>query len=191
MRTVRRPRTLLGVGYLVTLQDLGAIGELVGSVGAVLALVYVAVQVRQNTRGIRSSAHQHVVAANAAVTMAPVHNLEFASLLWRGAKSSKDLTEESQLAFNLWCFQYFAMIQATYQLFLDQTVDRGVWERELQRAVGGLRVPGFREWWEAGGRTQLSPDFVSLVESTPLDIVAVSWSPEHGFLQSTWTEGDV
>jgi hypothetical protein len=46
-----------------------------------VALIYLAVQVRQNTRGIRTSAHQHVVAANAAVTMTPAHNLEFAALL--------------------------------------------------------------------------------------------------------------
>ena len=65
----------------MTLQDLGAIGELVGSLGAVIALIYLAAQVRQNTRGIRTSAHQHVVSANAAVTMAPVQNLEFAALL--------------------------------------------------------------------------------------------------------------
>lgn len=175
----------------MTLQDLGAIGELVGSLGAVIALIYLAIQVRQNTRGIRSSAHQHVVAANAAVTMAPAHNLEFASLLWKGATSSKRLSQETQLAFNLWCFQYFTMIQATHQLFLDGVVEHAVWERELQRAVGGLRVPGFREWWDAGGRTQLSPGFVALVESTPLDIVGMSWSAERGFFPSAWTAGDV
>ncbi len=174
----------------MTLQDLGAIGELVGSLGAVIALIYLAVQVRQNTRGIRTSAHQHVVTANAAVTMAPAHNLDFAALLWKGAGSSKALTEETQVAFNLWCFQYFMMIQATHQLFLDDAVDEGVWQRELQRAVGGLKVPGFREWWEAGGRTQLSPNFVTLVESTPLDIVGIGWSPEQGFLPSTWTAKD-
>ena len=172
----------------MTLQDLGAIGELIGSVGAVIALIYLAVQVRQNTRGMRTSAHQHVVSANAAVTMAPAHNLEFAALLWKGAESSKQLSEQTQVAFNLWCFQYFAMIQATHQLFLDDAVDEGVWQRELQRAVGGLRVPGFREWWDAGGRTQLNPAFVTLVESTPVDIQAIGWSPERGFFPSEWTD---
>ena len=105
-------------------------------------------------------------------------------------KSSKNLSEETQVAFNLWCFQYFAMIQATHQLFLDDAVDQGVWHRELQRAVGILRTPGVREWWDAGGRSQLSQKFVDLVESTPLDIVGMAWTPEQGFIPSAWTAED-
>ncbi len=83
---------------------------------------------------------------------------------------------------------YFAMIQAAHQLFLADAIDEGIWDRELQRAVGALTVPGFREWWEPGGRTQLSPDFVSLVEATAPEIVGVDWSPEHGFFPGAWTE---
>ena len=48
----------------MTIQDLGAIGELIASVGVVVSLIYLAVQVRQNTRGIRTSAHQHIISAN-------------------------------------------------------------------------------------------------------------------------------
>ena len=175
----------------MTLQDLAAIASLVASLGVVISLVYLAIQMRQNTQGLRIAAHQHVVSSNAAVTMAPAENLEFAAVLWKGAVSSKNLTHETQLAFNLWCFQYFSMIQAAHQLSLSGTIDKGVWERELQRAVGALKVPGFREWWDAGGRSQLSPAFAELVESTPLDIRAVDWSSERGFFQSDWTgEGD-
>ncbi len=174
----------------MSLQDLGAIGELIGSIGVVVSLVYLAVQLKQNTRGIRTAAHQHVVSANAAVTMAPAQNLEFAALLWSGVSSSKNLTEETQLAFNLWCFQYFSMIQASHQLFLAGAIDEGIWNRELQRAVGALRGPGFKEWWDAGGRSQLSPDFVSLVESTPLDISAISWTSEKGFVPASWTSDE-
>ena len=148
----------------MTIQDVSAIGDLIGSLAVVISLIYLAVQLRQNTHGIRSSAHQHVVSANAALTMIPAQNLDFASVLWKGVMSSKNLSEETQVAFNLWCWQYFAMIQATHQLFLAGAVDELIWQRELQRAVGGLKVPGYREWWEAGGRSQLSPKFVSLVE---------------------------
>ena len=173
----------------MTLQDWGALGEVIGSIGVVISLIYLAVQVRQNTKGIRTAAHQHIVTANAAVTMAPAQNLDFASVLWHGALSSKNLTEETHLAFNLWCFQYFSMIQAAHQLFEAEAIDRSIWERELQRAVGALQGPGFKEWWEAGGRSQLSPAFVSLVESTPVDIQAVAWENDRGFVRSDWIPG--
>lgn len=39
----------------MTLQDLGALGEVVGAVAVVLTLLYVAAQIRQNTRSLRSA----------------------------------------------------------------------------------------------------------------------------------------
>ncbi len=169
------------------LQSLAALGNVIGSLAVVVSLVYLSIQVRQNTQGIRSSAHQHIVSANAAVTLTPAQNLDFAGLLWRGAEDSSQLTAETQLAFNFWCWQYFAMIQATYHLHLSGAVEESLWQRELQRAVGGLRVPGFKQWWDAGGRSQLTPEFVALVESTALEIVALGWNAEEGFVTSDWT----
>lgn len=39
----------------MTLQDLGALGEIVGAVAVVLSLLYVAAPIRQNTRSLRSA----------------------------------------------------------------------------------------------------------------------------------------
>jgi hypothetical protein len=36
----------------MTLQDLGSIGELVGGIGVVVSLVYLAFEIRHNTRGL-------------------------------------------------------------------------------------------------------------------------------------------
>ena len=40
----------------MTIQDWGAIGELVGGAAVVLTLVYLAVQLRQNTKSVETSA---------------------------------------------------------------------------------------------------------------------------------------
>jgi len=39
----------------MTIQDLGAIGELIGSIGVILTLIYLAVQIRQNTATMEES----------------------------------------------------------------------------------------------------------------------------------------
>ena len=45
----------------MTIQDWGAIGELVGGVAVVVTLIYLALQIRQNTRAVRLST-SHAVA---------------------------------------------------------------------------------------------------------------------------------
>jgi len=32
-----------------------------------------------------------------------------------------------------------------------------------------LAFPGLRQWWDAGGKTQFTPAFVTLVETTKLN----------------------
>lgn len=39
----------------MTIQDLGAIGEFIGSIGVILTLIYLAVQIRQNTAAMEES----------------------------------------------------------------------------------------------------------------------------------------
>ena len=41
----------------VTLQDLGNIGEFIGAIAVVISLVYLAAQIRQNTRALHSSSY--------------------------------------------------------------------------------------------------------------------------------------
>jgi uncharacterized membrane protein (DUF4010 family) len=71
------------------------VGDLVGSIALVIFLIYLAVQVGQNTRGIQTAAHQHIVSANAAITMTPAQNLDLASALAKGAVSSKNLSDKN------------------------------------------------------------------------------------------------
>ena len=39
----------------MTLQDLGNIGEFLGSIGVIVTLIYLAIQIRQNTKAARAS----------------------------------------------------------------------------------------------------------------------------------------
>lgn len=59
----------------MTLDDLGNIGELVSAVAVVISLVYLAVQIRQNTSSVRSAAFQellnHVAQVNLRITDDP------------------------------------------------------------------------------------------------------------------------
>ena len=42
----------------MTIQDLGSIGEFVASIGVIVSLVYLAVQIRQNSKQLGDSAKQ-------------------------------------------------------------------------------------------------------------------------------------
>ena len=45
----------------MTLQDLGNIGEFIAAIGVIASLIYLAVQIRQNTRTLRGTFHDSSV----------------------------------------------------------------------------------------------------------------------------------
>jgi hypothetical protein len=44
----------------MSIQDWGAISEVVGAIGVIVTLIYLTTQIRQNTRQIRSEGHQGI-----------------------------------------------------------------------------------------------------------------------------------
>ena len=48
----------------MSIMELGALGEFVGSIAVVITLIYLALQLKQNTSSVRANAYQGWVAAN-------------------------------------------------------------------------------------------------------------------------------
>lgn len=146
----------MALGYdRVTLQDLGNLGEFVGAVAVVVSLIYLAYQIRQNTRQLDQNTE--VVRAEA-----ELHNARLAAdfnarvsddpelvELWRlGTRDSGDLTESQRIRFGFLMGDLFYRLEGLFRQY-----DRGflgeeswrAWERLLAGLLAGSLV---RSWWE-------------------------------------------
>lgn len=149
---------------------------------AVLAgLVLVAVQIRQNTASTRGAAYQTWVAAATEFNMGIATDPELAAALAQGHFDPGGLTATSQMQYAMSMLGLMHMVQASYYLNRDGSFDSDLWEMELQRAVAHLTFPGVRQWWDAGAKTQLSPDFVRMVESTSMSVGTWTWEAGKGY----------
>ena len=153
---------------------------IVGNLGIIVGLILVAVELNQNTASNKSTAYQSWVAANLSLNSSYIQ-AEAAGAISNGMDESADLTAESQGSFAMWNFSFFQQIQATDYLYQTGTLDRALWEAEIHRAAGHLELAGVRQWWDAGGKTQLTPEFVQLIESTQSRITRWDWDQESGF----------
>ena len=67
-------------------------------------------------------------------------------------------------------------------MYRSGSLDEELWRSEVNRAAGMLALPGVRQWWDAGGKTQLTPQFVELMESTQSDMTIWGWQEGRGFV---------
>jgi hypothetical protein len=150
----------------VTIQDLGSIGELVGAVATVATLAYLAIQIRANTRMMRSQA-RHVgqsITGNWALSVA--ENGPLADVFARGLAGPESLTPAERIQFTLLFSQILLASEAAFH-----DVREGIGSNaQLERALGSisplLRSPGGRAYWREFSSRGGYPDaFRSLLDA--------------------------
>jgi hypothetical protein len=160
-----------------------------GNAAVVAGLILVAVQIRQNTAGIRGTAYQTWVAAITDFNMNLATQPDLSNTILQGHFDPKRLDEESSVQYLMAMLGFMQVAQATYYLHKDGSIDDGLWDAELQRVAAHLALfPGVRQLWDAGLRTQLSPDFVAVAEAAAFRGAGVIWKEGEGFVSLTSEE---
>jgi hypothetical protein len=145
----------------LTIQDLGALGELLGSVAVLATLIYLALQTRQNRLAIGAQLDSAAIAANRANILSAATSNELGEALRED--STEDITTH-QLRIRMFWTSMFASFQ--WQFRQAQRGFLPSYDEAEMAAVAGLYFNAFRSfegWWE-GSRSFYSPDFVEWVE---------------------------
>lgn len=131
----------------MTLQDLGAIGELVGAVAVFASLIYLAMQIRQNTAMITAQTVQAAVDATQRVLLQRAQDPALRAMLRKArANAPLDPDEYEMLA------SYLQAVFMNFQARLQHNV-RGVFDASVNESyelilADYLYQPYVRRWWE-------------------------------------------
>jgi hypothetical protein len=131
----------------VTLQDLGALGDLIGGLGVVVTLAYLAVQVRQNSSLITAQTVQASVDATQRVLLLRVENASLRSIL-RKARSRQPLDADDAEVITSYLQASFMNFQARFQHNRRGVFDESANE-SYERILEDYLAQGYaRRWWQ-------------------------------------------
>ena len=129
-------------------EAIGAIGEVVGAIAVIATLIYLALQIRQNTAALRSTATQaaHDQAAN-------VYNIlcsdpDMAGIFMRGTLAPNELSDDELARLNSFYSVTQFYLQNWYMQSRDQLMDDTLlssWSNIVARIS---TTPGFEQFWE-------------------------------------------
>jgi hypothetical protein len=163
----------------MNLSELANVGEFLGGIGVVVGLIFVGVQLRQNTRAVqRSSARE---AGNALVASLQIYadSAELSEIIIRAFESLESISPVERYRFDGWMYcwmhsheqEHLASRESAY---LDELL------APKQRAIAGyLLSQGGSQWWNER-KTWFTDYFQRVVD----DIVA---DPPPGFETSGHT----
>ena len=138
--------------------------QVVGAIGVVVTLVYLSVQVKQNTEAIQCT--------NATTVQINFQNLardlstdrELAGVIIRAIKGNEDLTHAEKLAAYGWFFGLLKAGELAYSLFQRGGLDADYWHGSLAFYRAYWTTPGFSKYW-VDRRQAFTPDFRAAVDA--------------------------
>lgn len=167
----------------MTLSELADIGELVGGVAVVASLVYLALQVRQNTRAVRGST-LHLNTDLWASLFLRLSDESVAQAYVSGMAGRPDIKPLHYTQFYFICKTMFLALEDQFYQARQGTLDPEIYaayERATSEQL--LAFAGFRIWW-LQTRSTFSPHFVERVDA----LIAAAPESDPGSFLREWQQ---
>src|SRR5262249_8246662 len=138
----------------MSFEQISYLAQIVASIGVIVSLIFVGLQIRQNTRALQRNEHNSTMEQWTVIRQAIAQNRDIAELMTTGLRGERALDAadqlrlEQMLAENAWAaFHIWARTQ------------RGIFPKRTFEATGGallemlLRTPRGAAWWQSAKQT--------------------------------------
>ncbi len=146
----------------------GAIGEIVGAAGVIVTLVYLAVQIRQNTKSLRAAAVWDSQMSFVAINESLADGGRISEIIFRTISDSGSLNSFEKHLAHRFARSFFQRMEAQHALYSNGILDQEVWELRCGYFQSILGNPVFKEAWELDKQNGMfTRAFTDAIESTP------------------------
>ena len=157
----------------MTIEQLANLGEVVAAIATLVTLVYLAVQIRQNTRAVRAASHHSVTDSfnhiNAIVGTDPS-----AARIYRlGLEGLGNLNEDEQFSFAFLMLGYLRVFETLFYQRDIGTAEEQLYLSEHNSLRWAFSYQGARDWWSSN-EISFSPDFRAHIDGIIDEVVNAS-----------------
>ena len=158
----------------MTMQDWGALGDLIGGIAIIVSLVYVGLQIKQSTQATRAATNQSF-SAQYTEQAAQITRADFRDVFWRGLSGLQNLQGGELVAFMAFLGSIMRMWETFYFQKQGGTFESRIFDSWLVQLVDLFGNDGVREYW-AIRRHNFTAEFVEFIDET---IATATPKPMH------------
>jgi hypothetical protein len=148
----------------MNLEVMAQVADLVSAIAIFVSLVYLAIQMRQNTSSLRAENYAHALGRVADMQARLSANPEFVRMFNVGLVDPLALRRTERVQFTWSLYEMFGSFEFMYLQSREGAMPEDVWKRWADTMSWWLRWPGVLQWW----RSQPTPfcaSFAAFVES--------------------------
>jgi len=147
---------------------LANLGEFLSGVAVVVSLIYLSLQIRQNTRSQSTESYARALDRIAALQARMSQTGEFSDILIKGTIDHLQLSQRERIQFTWAFYEMFSTFEFMYHQSLAGSLPTPVWQRWADTLLWWMSFPGVQAWWDARP-TPFTPDFTLFIEQHRLE----------------------
>jgi hypothetical protein len=150
----------------MSFEQISYLAQIVASVAVVASLIFVALQIKQNTRALQRNEHNSTMEQWTVIRQAIAQNREIAELMTAGLHGERAMDAADQLR-----LEQMLQENAWAAFHIWDRTQRGIFPKGTFEATAGalldtlLRTPGGESWWRKAKHIGFHPGFVLDVDA--------------------------
>lgn len=149
---------------------LADLSEIFSSIAIVITLIYLVIEITQNTDALRGQTRQAVLESAQAELTILFDNPEIA----RSLSGDSPLSEADNIRIDNFLTIALRAREFSWLQYQDETIDEKQWATEYAVLISLLDSDVTRLWWDRLGRHVFGEDFVGFVDQTIADVPATN-----------------
>lgn len=157
----------------MSMQDLVALAEIASALGVLLSLIFVGLQIRQNTKAQRVLAVESLSAAITAINVPAMESPALGSAVSKVCADWYGASREERIIAHYFLFSIFKLLETAWYQQKSQTLDPAHWAGWERLLLMLYHSPGIQAVWWPSRKHAYSPEFQAYLAATrPSDGVA-------------------
>ncbi len=129
----------------MTLEDFANVSEILGAIAVVATLIYLSLQVRQNTRAVRTDAYHQATQQLWESANVIAQDSELTSIVYKGTAAFDEVADEERFRFQFVVSSFLFGTEFLLRLYESGQIEREDWENVFDNNLIWLRQPGIRQ----------------------------------------------
>lgn len=142
---------------------IGAVGEVIGALAVVATLLFVARDIRQNSKSLSISALRDTTAQWNHWSNMIASSGDLADIVAKGNKTVSNLSESEKLRYGAYVQSFFDNVESYRSLVVDHNAQKDL-DVLVSITARRVNIPGFAAWWSENA-ADYDEDFVAWIDS--------------------------
>ena len=147
----------------MTLNELGNLGEFISGLAVVVTLVYLAIQIRHNTRAVRSSMHQDMIESTLRIAESVSDTDDLGRIVLHADEGYDELTDVERIRFDAYAERVFNNFESVFYSYRNSMIEEDLWESWESSYLTDISRAAMRRYWQEESPQHLR-DFMDFVE---------------------------